>query len=485
MGQYSKGKKRSHLYIHYIIALVIGLLILFFLQPTPPLTPIGVRVIAVMIPMLYLWLTTNTHWTCFLALALLVVTGAMSANEVWAGSLGSFVVMTVIAYMLLNVCLKETGVIDRIAVWFITRRFVQGRPYAFMAMFFASNILVGMFMENLTLAIIYIGITEGLVRHLNLKKGDPMYTALFTGVMWGNVLVACCSPIAHVLPNVLIGLLETQVGIRVSYTTWFAYGSIFAAIMFVVMMVLIRLWNPDTSAFRNYDIEEIKAGAKPLEKDGVIAAVVFVIVILFALFPSVLSSIPVFATINNWGAAVPALFAICVLALIRTEKGPVMDAPSAMKQLPLPPVIFAGTVAVFATPLSSEATGITQWLGGLLAPVLGGRSTWMILIVLLALAVLMTNFLSNMVTQILFFNLGILLLGNNYNMAAFCILIGIASGIAVATPSANIPSPLFFGPGHITMRNTWKANLAFALFGLLLSIVPGISLAAVLAEALL
>ena len=60
----------------------------------------------------------------------------MSANEVWAGSLGSFVVMTVIAYMLLNVCLKETGVIDRIALWFITRRFVRGRPYAFLAMFF-------------------------------------------------------------------------------------------------------------------------------------------------------------------------------------------------------------------------------------------------------------------------------------------------------------------------------------------------------------
>ena len=471
----------KHPYLHYVIALVIGLLILFFLKPTEPLTPIGVRVIAVMIPSLYLWLTTNTHWTCFLALALLVTTGAMTANEVWAGSLGSFVVITVIAYMLLNICLKETGVIDRIAVWFITRPFVKGRPYAFLAMFFASNLVVGMFMENLTLAIIYIGITEGLAKHLQLKKGDPLYTVLFTGIMWGNVLVACCSPIAHVLPNVLIGLLQTQLGITVSYAAWFAYGTIFVVLMFVVMMILIRIWNPDVSALRSYDIEEIRAQQEPMSRQAVIAAVVFVLVVLAALLPSVLSFLPVFALINSWGVALPALFGICVLALLRADGRPVMDVPAAMRQLPLPPVIFAGTVSVFAAPLSSEATGITKWLGGLLAPLLGGRSTWLILIVLMALAILMTNFLSNMVTQILFFNLGVILLGTNFSMAAFCILICVASGIAVATPSANIPSPLFFGPEHITMRNTWKANVAFAVMGLLLSIVPGISLATMLA----
>lgn len=467
--------------IHCLIALAMGLLLLLFLSPGAHLTAAGVRVIAVMVPMLYLWLTTNTHWTCLLALALLVTTGAMSANEVWAGSLGSFVVMTVISYMLLNVCLKETGVIDRIAIWFITRRFVRGRPYLFLAMFFLSNLLIGMFMENLTLAIIYIGITEGIARHLKLEKGESLYTVLFTGVMWGNVLVASCSPVAHVLPNVLIALLETQAGIRVSYAAWFAYGSVFAAVMFCVMMLVIRLWNPDTSAFRHYDPEALRASVAPLGKAGVIASLVFLVVVLLALLPSALSFLPAFAVINGWGVTVPALFAICLLAVIHTEGRPVLDVPAAMKQLPMPSVIFAGTASVFAVPLSSEATGIAPWLGSLLVPALGGRSSWLILVVLLALAILMTNFLSNMVTQILFFNMGLILLQGSYSMAAFCILIGVASGIAVATPSANIPSPLFFGPGHITMRSTWKVNLAFVLAGLLLSIVPGISLAAAFA----
>ena len=50
-------------YIHYLIALIIGIVIAVALKPGNGLTDIGVRVVAIMIPCLYLWLTTNTHWT--------------------------------------------------------------------------------------------------------------------------------------------------------------------------------------------------------------------------------------------------------------------------------------------------------------------------------------------------------------------------------------------------------------------------------------
>ena len=71
-------------YLHYAIALVIGLLLYFLLPETNGLTHTGVKVIAILVPVLYLWLTTNTHWTSIFALGLLVMTGAMTANEVWA-----------------------------------------------------------------------------------------------------------------------------------------------------------------------------------------------------------------------------------------------------------------------------------------------------------------------------------------------------------------------------------------------------------------
>ncbi len=447
-------------YIHYLIALIIGVVIWFALPASNGLTDMGVHVIAILIPVLYLWLTTNTHWTCFLALGLLVMTGAMTPNEVWAGSMGHFVVITVIAYMVLNVCLKETGVINKIAIWFVTRKFVQGRPYAFMAMFFASNVIIGLFMDNLSLAVIYIGIAGVLCEQIGVKKGDPFYTCIFTGVMWGNVILSIASPIAHALPNILMGLAESQLGISISYGQWLAIGIPFAALTYLAIMLVVLIWRPDTTAFKNFDVEAVKKENPPLDARGKFSAFVFILVVIFVLAPSILKDVaPFFAYLNKIGVVIPALLAICVLALVRMGGKPVLDVPGALKQVPLPAVIFAGTVSVFATPLSAENTGISVWLGNVFSFV-ENLSPFAIVVVLMIFAIIMTNFLSNTVTMVLFFNIGAIVLANgNTNMAVFTIIIGLAASMASLTPSAAVPSPLFFGPGHVTMKNTLKWNL--------------------------
>lgn len=464
-------------YVHYLIALIIGLALAFGLQPTNGLTEIGIRVIAVLIPTLYLWLTTNTHWTCFLTLALLVMTKAMTPNEVWAGSMGHFVVITVISYMLLNVCLSETGVINRIAMWFVTRKFVQGRPYAFMAMFFGSNVLIGLFMDNMSLAIIYIALAGALCEQMGVKKGDPFYTCMFTGVMWGNVILSIASPIAHALPNIIIGLAESQLGVTITYAQWLKIGVPFTFVMWAVIMIGVRLWNPDTSAFKNFDVEAVKKTLPPLDIRGKIASIVFILVIIVVLIPSLLINVfpVVMGYLNGIGVAVPAMLAVAVLSIIEIKDKPILDTPKALKTLPWPAIIFAGTVSVYATPLSSELTGITVWMGNIFQPLVANLPDFGIIVVLMIVAIILTNFLSNTVTMVLFFNIGaVLLAGGNTNMAAFTIIIALAASMATVTPSAAVPSPLFFGPGHVTMKATLKYNLIFVVlaFVVLVAFMP-------------
>lgn len=464
-------------YIHYVIALVIGLVLLFSLQPTNGLTEVGVRVIAVLIPTLYLWLTTNTHWTCFLTLALLVMTQAMTPNQVWAESMGHFVVITVISYMLLNVALSETGVIKRIAMWFVTRKFVQGRPYAFMAMFFGSNVLIGLFMDNISLAIIYIALTGELCKTMGLQKGDSFYTCMYTGVMWGNVILSIASPIAHALPNIVMGLCETQLGITITYAEWLMVGVPFSVVMWVVIMIGVLLWKPDTTAFKNFNVEEVKRSLPPLDIRGKISAAVFVIVVLVVLMPSLLINVfpVVMGYLSAIGVAVPAMLAVAVLGIIHIKKEPILNVPQAMRTLPWPAIIFAGTVSVYATPLSSEVTGITTWMSNVFHPLVADLPDFGIIVVLMIIAIIFTNFLSNTVTMVLFFNIGaVLLVAGNTNMAAFTIIIALASSMATLTPSAAVPSPLFFGPGHITMRNTVTHNLFFVIcsFFVILAAMP-------------
>lgn len=467
-------------YIHYLIALVIGLVILVALPAENGLTPIGVRVVAMLIPILYLWLTTNTHWTSLLALALLVMTQAMTANEVWAGSMGHFVVITIITYFMLNVCLKETGVINKIAIFFVTRKFVQGKPMAFFAMFFASNLIIGLFMDNMSLAIIYIGIAASLCEEIGIQKGEPFYTCLFMGSLWCNVVYSITSPIAHAVPNIIMGLAESQLGISISYTQWLAVGIPFSVLMYVVIMICVFIWRPDASKFKSFDVEELKSKYPPLDARGKFASIVFICVIAMVLLPSFLKgAFPVvWGYWNSVGVVVPAILGIVVLAIVQVGGKPMLNVPDAMKQVPMPAVIFAGVVSVFATPLSSEATGITVWMSNLLNPIFENLSPLAIIILLCACAVIMTNFLSNTVTMVLFFNIGVVLLaGGQTSMAMFTVIIAFAAALATITPSAAVPSPLFFGPGYITMKATVKYNIVFIILSFAALIAFGIPFA--------
>lgn len=162
---------KNKTYLHVAVALILGLLIGFGVQPENGLTVLGVRVLAVTIPTLYLWLTVNTSWCALLFLALLILTGAMTPTEVWAGSMGHFAVITMIVFSILNYALKETGVIDRAAAWFISRRIAKGRPLVFLGLFFLSNLIIGMFVDNLSLAIIYVGLAIALADKIGVKRG--------------------------------------------------------------------------------------------------------------------------------------------------------------------------------------------------------------------------------------------------------------------------------------------------------------------------
>ncbi len=451
----------KRLYIHYGVALCLGLLVAVVLSGSETLPQLGVSFLAVTIPTLYLWLTVNTHWTALLYLALLAMTGVMTPTELWAGSMGHFVVITVLAYMVLNHALKETGVVDWVANWFMTRPWLKGRPYGFLAMFLASELVLGMIMENMSLAVIYVGITAVLCNRLGLKKGDPYYSALFLGVLWVNSVVGIASPISHALPNILIGMATAQ-GITISYGQWLLVGIPFALIMYGLMMAIMLLWKPNAKCFDKFEVQQVEL--KPLSPQGKVAGIVFLGVLAWVILPELCQDFaPTLCTyLIDLGVAVPALMGVAVLSIIQVKDKPVLSLPEALGAVPLSAVIFAGVVSLMSVPLAAENVGITSWLGATLSPMLAGVSVLGIVIILVVASLVMTNFLSNAVTMVLFVNVGVALLASRgVSVAMLILLVGFSSSMACLTPSAAVPSPIFFGPGHLKMGDTWKWNILF------------------------
>ena len=464
--------------IHYAIAIVIGILIYTLGQPGTELTEYGIRILAITVPTLYLWLTTSDLlWTSLLFLAATVMTRILPPNAVWEATLGHFSVILVTVFVMLDGSLNETGAIKKVANWFITRKFVQGRPYAFMAMFFGANLVVGLFMQNLALAVMYLALTLKLCENLGLKKSDSLFKVLLLGTLWGNGVLSLASPIAKFFPNWIIGWVQSNLGFTISYAQWFAVGIPFTVLMFLLLMLVVRICNPDTSALMKFNVEEYKKeNDPPLGKRGKIALIGFVCLLAVILLPDLIIILgaqgglyTVMRYIIGLSATVPAMILICVLCLIRAEGKPVMDLKAAVGNVSLAFIIFMSAAVFLGTMLGFGDGGIGPWLGTIIAPVVDNMSPFMIVVVMMTLAIILSQFASNIVVVVLFLTIGAPLFmdGGGIGPVAFAILVGFISGMSCATPPSVITAALYYGPGHIVAKDVLKQNLIFLVFALI------------------
>lgn len=475
---------RNKTYLHCGIAIVLGLLIMFLLPASNGLTTDGVHLLGILVPTIYLWITVGTDWVSLLAMIALVMTGVMTngANyyaSVYAGSMGNFIIVTVIACMALSAVLGSTGVIEKIATWFITRKFVQGKPYAFLSMFMLSYFIIGTFMEATAVCIMYIGLAKTICDKLGYKKGDKFYTVMMAGLYWGDAVVSAGSPISHVLPLLLIAAAAPALGVTISFGQWLMVGIPFEILAYIIMMLIFRfIWKPDTDKFQTYDIEEMKKASPPLSAQGKITSCLFALVVVAWLFPQFGAGIwPAAVTyLNSVGACVPPVIALALVYVIHVDGKPIANFSDSVKSIPIGLLIFTACVTVLGAAVNLENCGLSVWMSNLLSPALSGMPTIVIMTLLVLAAVVISQFMSDTVTMYLIYAIAIALLGNSgINMPAFVIIVGIGAIMGLLTPAAAVPSPLFFGPEHLTMKNSGKyciIYLAFIFVALMVLIWP-------------
>jgi sodium-dependent dicarboxylate transporter 2/3/5 len=466
----SQEKTTIGTYKHYIIALAICLVTRFALQPVNGLTEQGVLLIAFILPTLYLWIAVNTHWVSVLFIGAVVMTQIMTPVVVYQNALGHFVVITLLAYMLLTACLHEAGVIDKVASWFITRKFVQGRPYAFMGMFFASNLILGIFMNNLALCVIYIRITAAVCEKIGVKKGESFYKTLMLGTMWGSAILSVASPIANALPVMMIGFLA-GIGIQITFAQWFLVGMPFMVLMFIVSMICARIAKPDSTAFKNFDINEFKKTENPLTAQGKIASIVMLIVTAWLLLPDTFLAIGILTTFSRYmvdiGVVVPAILAVAALCIIHVGGKPVMDFPRAATQVPVTMLVFLAGVTVMVPPMmaagpAAEATGIAIWMQNLLSPLVSGMTPLAIAIVLVIIGLILSQVVTAIPTMVIFWALGtVLLLDTGMSLLAYGICVTYLCSLAVITPAGSINTAFYYTGGHYTVKEVLKPNIVF------------------------
>ena len=454
----------DRLYIHILVAAAIGMLCLTLIPAANGLTPLGVRVIAIFLPVLYLWLTAGTDWTCWLALILIVFTGVMTPAQVFAGSYGSSLIITVIGMMAFSKVLVDTGVIDTVVKWFVTRELVRGHPYRFIAVLMVVEGLASIVMNISAMLLIFIALIAAVCKEIGYQKGDSFYTALMLGLFWVSNAYNAGSPLGHALPLVLMSTASAA-GYDVSIAQWMAVGIPAATLITAAAILTICvIWKPEASKFMNYDLGAHRKEVKPFTPEGKVTLALLIFVILYWVIPAVFPGIlpPAAQTLyDTWGSTAPVIVALALLCIIHVKGKPITTFRRATSTTGMTTITFIGCVTVLGSAVSSAETGISVWLSNILSPMVSSMSVFAFITLLSLVFITMTNFISNTVCMMLYYNLAIpIVAAAGLPTAGITVIICIIASFASLVPSAATTAPFFFDSGHITVKNSWKWNVA-------------------------
>lgn len=449
---------------HLIIAILIFGIIKILFPVTNGITQTGVNVIALFISIVYLWTFESVGWVSLLAIALFPCTGVMSYSDIASNSFGNWVTVFTLASCILNYSLSESGMMDRVVKWAITRDAVQKRPWMLLCALFTSVYLMNFILDCTPSALVFFPMTLALCRQIGCEPGEKLSKVIFSGVMLSILLGYCATPISHSIPILFIGLINMDFNMQMNFADWCRIGIPVSFAMFLAMLVFFRLViKPDVSRLNHFDADAVKASITEMSRKQKIISVVYLLVILCWLCPTFLQTIwPEAASwIENAGYIFPVVIAIAALLCIRDEGKPILDFEAAVKSVSWPLILLTAGIMLVNPCISSDASGIIAFISNTLEPLFHSTvSGWIIVIIAAAWVMIQTNFMSCFVSGQLVYSvftpIVIALPALGVSAPALGVMIAFGCGVAFLSPPSSGPAAVFISTDYYTPMDALK-----------------------------
>ena len=453
--------------IHLLIAAVLFFALRIILGGCTDMgiTPAGASTLALFVATIYVWITYGGGWTAMLSIGLLGFTGIAPASTILANSFGNATSVICIGTLILCVALEENGVTALIANWFITRKFVNKRPYAFLFMFLLADLFVCYFMEATGVIIVFLALAKNILDSLGYTRQDKFAKAMYLGLLWISTVGNGATPIGH--PVTLL-MLNSLTGITGESVSWIAHMAVGIPLSLITLLITLGVFKfilrPDCSKFLNYDVMERRKEMKPLNKKGAITVATYICLVIAWLLPDLAAPfLPGVAEIfSSVGASLISLLGVAAVCGIRVKGEPVLRYESAIGKIQWPVVYLIACNFAFSASFSMESGGISVFLGELVSPLTSYLSAGLLAAVFLAFVLYSTNFVANIVAGTIGIVVCVPALLETSSISyvtAFGVLVAMLCNMGVATLGGSGFVALAQKDGYITSGETFKYSM--------------------------
>lgn len=391
--------KKDRTWIHLMI--MLSIIAIFFLMPEQgTLTKVGMRVIGVFIAAVYGWSASGLVWPSLIAIVALPFTGVTTMNEIITGGLGNSVMWLLILVLIFSELINSSGLSHFIANWFISRKFLKGRPWLF-TFFFLLGCVVLSAATNIFLGLLVMwGILYGVCATAGYNPHEKYPTMMMIGILLFLLFGAALMPYRDI-PLILLGSYAKMSGQMVEM---FDYVSFSVPMTLAALAAYLLIWRfvfrVDIAPLKNaLDGELVKAEDLIMDKQKkwVLGYLLTFIVLMF--LPSFLpDGFIVKTALTTLGNSGILTFLMIFMCFTKVDGEKLFDFTAVAKKGVMWEVILITIVIMpMGGFITSEATGILPFILSVLNPIFGHLPYSVFFFAVFAAAVLLTNVLTNVV----------------------------------------------------------------------------------------
>ena len=392
-----KEKMGTKYYVH--MAIILAFMFGFqFLPPFGPVTDMGMEVLGIFIGLIYGWTIGETIWPSIVALLLMSFVGENTIPSVLGAAYGNQTLLMVVFSLLFCYAVSTSGVLAIIARWLVSRKFAKKGPWMLaFAFFLASSVTGALVLNTLPVVLLLWEIFYDVCKQLGLKPYSKYVTMVMIGIVIAGYAGSMIAPY-NGLCIICFGVLAAAApDLTVNYGSYVAMVIAINIVLIPALTLFYKAIGPKDMEWGNVDLGDHK-----LEFNSTQKLVLLWIVALAAIMmlPNMMPKTWWITQMLNHLTAVGGLVLIPTLMMITTHKRErFLDINKGMMYGVTWNLYYLLATALYiSSAVASKETGIAALLNQMMAPIMSGHGIFMTCAIMIALALIITNCINNVVT---------------------------------------------------------------------------------------
>lgn len=382
-------------YIHIII--VLFLIFGFrYLPAISTLTPTGMHVLGIFLGCVYGWSTVDLIWPGFFALISMSFVEGYNLTSIIAGGFGSTTFWIILFMLMFVMVFEHAGGTEFIATWFITRKFLKGKPLLFNFMFLFAAFLIGM-LNGIAACLLFYNILYQICGKVGYQK-HTKYPIL---MIFGITFMCMFGSVSHSLmgsPLILASAFQAASGITLSLIDFLKVCWLFSVFLNLVFCLALKfVFRCDLKPLTEIDIESV-VNMDALQMTSELKVMFGLVILLVlgigggALLPASWQLAQILNQLGLLGIVMALLGAMTYLKVRGRELFNFRDYANGVQWDCL---FICAVVMPMSGMLTMEGTGINDFISSILGNALASLPPTVFVAAVLFLGMILTNFGNN------------------------------------------------------------------------------------------